>query len=170
MPDQLPETHRLNEQAARATEAIRGQIQSQGELPTASVTYTPYPEAPSGLSGVTIPTRWRIQLINPNGDDAIGLDLYGEVLMGRGNAEGIQSFIDLSAWGAAELGVSRQHMLLRATPAALQAIDVGSTNGVYQNGVRITLGIPCNLADGDIILLGNLALILRIIAQPGAAG
>ncbi|GAB3750497.1 hypothetical protein GCM10028795_17060 [Lysobacter olei] len=42
-----------------------------------------------------------------------------------------------------EGGISRQHARLRPLDCGLEVEDLGSTNGTFINGHRITLGIAC---------------------------
>ena len=52
-----------------------------------------------------------------------------------------------------ELGVSKQHAELRRTPAGRYSItDLGSHNGTYVNGTRIS---QQELSEGDVIAIGH---------------
>src|SRR5579863_8899408 len=52
-----------------------------------------------------------------------------------------------------DLGVSKQHAELRRTPAGRYSIiDLGSHDGTYVNGTRVS---QQELNDGDIIAIGN---------------
>lgn len=58
--------------------------------------------------------------------------------------------------------VSGIHCVLYKQPIALRLRDADSTNGTYLNGVRI--GKPVDVKDGDEILLGDVALKVRLHA------
>jgi hypothetical protein len=56
--------------------------------------------------------------------------------------------------------VSRRHARIIRRQGELLIIDLGSTNGTYVNGQRITAAVP--LLDGDDLRLGGLRLCVRI--------
>jgi hypothetical protein len=66
--------------------------------------------------------------------------------------------IDLTAYGAVDRGVSRVHAQLQLEQEKLYITDLGSTNGTYVNGKRLTPQEPAMLRKGDDVLLGRLAL------------
>jgi pSer/pThr/pTyr-binding forkhead associated (FHA) protein len=68
--------------------------------------------------------------------------------------------VDLSHLGAEKHGVSRQHCLLRRQGAHLILTDLGSTNGTYLNGERISPHRPHRLSEGDRLILGTLHLVV----------
>lgn len=93
-----------------------------------------------------------------------GLDINGELIFGRGGSG--PNVVDLTDYGAAELGVSRQHLAIRPTTANLIAIDLGSTNGTLRNGRSIGRKFPSRVANGDVLSLGSLQLRVEIIERP----
>jgi len=62
--------------------------------------------------------------------------------------------------------VSRRHAKVRALDDALAIEDLGSTNGTYVNGQRVT-GVA-ELKDGDAIKMGNSALRVEALVEDGA--
>lgn len=64
--------------------------------------------------------------------------------------------IDLAPFGAAELGVSRRHGIIRRGEDTLTLSDLGSTNGTFLNGQRLIPHQPRVLRDGDEIRMGHL--------------
>ena len=57
-----------------------------------------------------------------------------------------------------DLGVSKQHAELRRSSAgAYSIIDLGSHNGTYVNGARVS---QAELTEGDIITIGHVAFRL----------
>jgi signal transduction histidine kinase len=94
----------------------------------------------------------------------LGLDVNGEVVLGRG--EDSPELVSLDLFEAGDLGVSRHHLMLRPTEAKLYAIDLGSTNGTRINGRSIGVNMPYSLSNGDILALGQLEFVVRIIKQP----
>jgi len=93
-----------------------------------------------------------------------GLDINDDIFLGRGQ-EG-KDFVDLGDLQGEELGVSRRHVMLRPTATKLFVLDLGSTNGSLRNGRSIGVNTPYSISDGDILTLGNLEFIVRIIKRP----
>ncbi len=78
--------------------------------------------------------------------------------------------IDLSPYGAYEMGVSRLHATLHFSPQGLLTItDMGSSNGTQVDGVQIPPHKPYPLRDGSVILLGKMLLRVRFVPQPSRA-
>jgi len=64
--------------------------------------------------------------------------------------------VDLSPYDAAHRGVSRQHACLYMEDNHLYLIDLGSSNGTFLGGQRLSPHQPALLRKGDEILLGRL--------------
>lgn len=62
------------------------------------------------------------------------------------------------------VGASEAHALLDASGARCTLRDLGSTNGTLAGGVRLRSGETRVLADGNEIRLGDVRLIVRILA------
>jgi len=139
-------------------------VQETKALPV-EVTYRPVPQFPDLPGEVRIPRHWRIQLISENGE-VMGLDVYDDVILGRGRLARDRMGIDFTEWLAQEKGVSREQALLRPTPTCLYLVDIGSTNGTLHNVEMVPPGVARELADGDIIVLGRLVLHIRIVHAP----
>jgi signal transduction histidine kinase len=133
-------------------------------LSEAELVYRPVPN-PSPESIPEGEPIWRIRLdLAHDPSRSLGLDINGEVLLGRGDeAPGI---IGLSSYDAEALGVSRRHALLRPTETHLFLLDLGSTNGTWQNGHSIGVNMPYRLAHGDRIRLGRLEFEVKIVKRP----
>jgi signal transduction histidine kinase len=128
------------------------------------VTYRPVPYDDVAGGGGSRPV-WRMRFdlaFDPS--KCFGLDVNGEVVLGRG--EDAPGFISLSPFDAQKLGVSRRHVMLRPADANLYILDLGSTNGTWKNGRSIGVNTPYNLSNGDLLTLGELELIVRIIRRP----
>ena len=81
------------------------------------------------------------------------------IIIGRiDRVTGLAPDIDLTAYGAEELGVSRQHARLELGLHIVYITDLGSTNATYLNGHRLEAYQPRILRDGDVIWLGRLKL------------
>ncbi len=109
----------------------------------------------------------RLEVYTPTFYDALGIDLYGDIFVGRNQAYPGQPLLDLERYGAKELGVSRQHLMLRPTSEGVMVIDQGSTNGTNLNGALLPLGVATKLKDGDVLRLSLMALVVHIGAPPG---
>lgn len=66
--------------------------------------------------------------------------------------------LDLTPFGALEKGISRTHASIRRREDTLTIVDLGSINGTYLNGQRLTPEQPRVLRDGDEIRLGQLVI------------
>ena len=133
--------------------------------------YHPIPYTPGLDDELLLKEPWRILLELYSGEQRMimGVDLYGDVILGRGESRPGRIIIDLESYKAQELGVSREHALLRPTARHLFAIDQGSTNGTLVNGARSGRGIATPLKDEDLLSLGNLVLMVHIIKKPSGA-
>jgi pSer/pThr/pTyr-binding forkhead associated (FHA) protein len=66
--------------------------------------------------------------------------------------------IDLTAYGAEQRGVSRQHLKMNFADGQLTIMDLQSAYGTYLNGVKLEPNEPRVVNDGDEIMLGQLAM------------
>ena len=73
-----------------------------------------------------------------------------------GRASGAEFIVDAAL-------VSRLHCQLTATADALQVKDLGSTNGTFVNGKRVT---HAELRDGDTLSVGRFELLVSRGTQP----
>lgn len=130
--------------------------------------YYPLPYEPGEDDELLLKDPWRVrlQLYVKQKPMHMGLDLYGDVILGRGKSKPGQITVNLEAYDALELGVSRQHVMLRPTARHLFAIDQGSTNGTIVNGIPVGQGMARALQDEDLMNLGNLVLMLHIVKRP----
>ncbi len=106
--------------------------------------------------------RIRLSLLTDPGQE-FGLEINDEVILGRDADR--TNVIDLSQFDAVNLGVSRQHAILRPTPTNLFILDLDSTNGTFRNG-RAVGRTPERLLSDDIITLGHLQIVIHIDDRP----
>jgi hypothetical protein len=66
--------------------------------------------------------------------------------------------VDLTPYGAADRGVSREHAQLHLEGDKLYITDLGSTNGTYVRASRLNPNEPVLLSKGEEILLGRLSV------------
>ncbi|MCP4543120.1 MAG: FHA domain-containing protein [Chloroflexi bacterium] len=94
----------------------------------------------------------------------IQLPSTAEVHIGRTDAaHGIFPDMDLSPDGGLEGGVSRHHCKVHQRGSAYLVEDVGSANGTFLNGQRLTPYLPHVLKNDDELQLGSIAL--KVIIQ-----
>jgi hypothetical protein len=60
-----------------------------------------------------------------------------------------------------DVKVSRLHAELRATPDALEVVDLGSTNGTFVNREKLNASQPCPLQAGDEVYFGKTRFICQ---------
>lgn len=88
-------------------------------------------------------------------------DELGELLIGRhDDHSGLTPQIDLTRFGGLNMGVSRRHAMIIRRERWLEIVDLGSPNGTFVNGRKLTPNLPRKMRDGDDIRLGH--LVLRI--------
>ena len=78
-----------------------------------------------------------------------------------------QPSISLHEWNASKLGVSRRHLLLRPTSNGLYAVDLGSTNGTFIDGLPLGINQAKVLKEEDLVTLGRLHVKIKILKRPG---
>lgn len=66
--------------------------------------------------------------------------------------------VDLTPYGAADRGVSREHAQLHLEGDKLFITDLGSTNGTYVRASRLAPNEAVMLSKGEEILLGRLSV------------
>lgn len=148
------------------TSPLSGDLRDQIEQPVKEIkAYLPTPQVLADPDGNPLP-HWRIRLdVDADPPEALGFDLYGPVTLGRG-VEDELGFVDLTDYKAADQGVSRKHLEIRPSPHSLFAVDLGSTNGSYKNGVLIKANSPTPLGDRDTLSLGALHVTITIVDPP----
>ena len=80
-----------------------------------------------------------------------------EYTLGRvSEGQPVMPDMDLSPYQAYANGVSRLHALLKRDGKRLVIMDLGSANGTYVNGKRITANSERLINHGDVVALGKL--------------
>jgi pSer/pThr/pTyr-binding forkhead associated (FHA) protein len=99
----------------------------------------------------------------------VDVDPSAEVVLGRRDTGlGLSPQVNLAPYGGYRKGVSRQHAAIRlGEHGHLTLCDLGSSNGTFLNGRRLSAQYPRRLEVGDEIRLGNLKL--RLAAAPAVA-
>lgn len=105
-------------------------------------------EKPATLRITMVETKRQVQL-----------PVVSEIYLGRLDAaHGIFPDLDLTADGGLESGVSRRHAKIHQKGNHFFIEDVGSANGTFLNGQRLTPYLPHPLQKGDKVQLGRLQL------------
>ena len=93
-------------------------------------------------------------------DQHIPVIFDNQVILGREQTslDNQTSVIDLTPHNAAQLGVSRRHAKLIRSTATIMIEDLGTLNGSYLNGVKLSPGQTHVLSDGDELRLGKMVL------------
>ncbi len=87
------------------------------------------------------------------------LSSRSEFTMGRiSEGQPIMPDIDLSPYQAYAAGVSRLHAIIKRDGERLIFMDLGSANGTYVNGKRLTPNVEQLIHHGDIVALGKMKL------------
>ncbi|MBZ0292429.1 MAG: FHA domain-containing protein, partial [Anaerolineae bacterium] len=98
-------------------------------------------------------------LLKPQPDDMI--------LGRRDPTTGATPEVDLTPYAGYRMGVSRKHASLRLENNELNLWDLGSSNGTFLNGSRLTPHRPYTVRDGDEIRLGQ--MVLRLFFQSNSS-
>ncbi len=113
------------------------------------------PEAPEGGETAPLPVRIRV----PETGREIVLPALPELLLGRMDPRhGIFPHADLTPDRALDLGVSRRHARILQQRGKAYLEDLGSANGTYLNGERLTPYVPYPLPPQAEVQLGRLRL------------
>ncbi|MGD8969083.1 MAG: FHA domain-containing protein [Anaerolineae bacterium] len=92
-------------------------------------------------------------------DRQVQLPFAEQIHIGRLDAaHGVFPDIDLSPDGGLEGGVSRRHCKIWQVEGVYFIEDLGSANGTFLNGKRLTPYLPHSLEDGDDLQLGQVRL------------
>jgi FHA domain len=87
-----------------------------------------------------------------------------EIIMGRRDPNtGGMPDVDLTSYAGYRMGVSRRHAAIRLQDSQLNVSDLGSSNGTFLNGTRLSAHRPYQVRDGDEIRLGQ--MVLRVYFQ-----
>ncbi len=86
-----------------------------------------------------------------------------EFTMGRiSEGQPIVPDIDLSPYQAYAAGVSRLHAVIKKSGPSVIFMDLGSANGTFLNGVRLSPNTELFINHGDIISLGKMRIQVLI--------
>jgi pSer/pThr/pTyr-binding forkhead associated (FHA) protein len=66
-----------------------------------------------------------------------------------------------------DASVSRRHAIVVQRSGSVRILDDRSANGTWLNGRRV---FDAELRDGDVVVLGRVALVYRVVLAQGASG
>lgn len=115
---------------------------------------------------------WIIELSNPQWKTPIRLRVENKMNVGRivaGDANK-RPDVDLSAYDAESMGVSRLHFSIEPDVDRLILRDLNSGNGTQLNGNRLKPEEAYRLASGDQIMAGLLRLDVNFVLSPSYGG
>jgi pSer/pThr/pTyr-binding forkhead associated (FHA) protein len=89
-----------------------------------------------------------------------------EFTLGRiSEGQPIMPDIDLSPYQAYARGVSRLHAVLKREASHVFLMDLGSSNGTFVNGKRLSPNVDHAISNGDVIALGKLKFQVLLKAR-----
>ena len=100
------------------------------------------------------------------GSQRVGLPEGDSVLLVGCADTGVNPDIDLTPFGGTASGASRRHAQLSSTQGQWTITDLGSTNGTFVNGARITPHTPTRLQDQALLRFGGVDATLAVKGQP----
>ena len=112
-------------------------------------------------------TFWRVVFqIDAPLPNVVGLDLRGSAIIGHTSSPTDEKpELDLGIYGASVNGISRRHAVLLPQENGVDLIDLSSTNGTWVNGEFHAPGDRHSLQRDDVIELGHLRLVVRVVEQ-----
>ena len=89
-----------------------------------------------------------------------------EFTLGRiSEGQPIMPDVDLSPYQAYSRGVSRLHAVIKRESSHIVLMDLGSANGTYVNGKRLSPNVEHPLMNGDVVALGKLKFQILLKAS-----
>lgn len=112
---------------------------------------------------------WVVEFKLPKVSEPIRAQFETKLVIGRSDKASAAPDVDLKPFNAEDHGISRQHAALLAEGTQLKIMDLGSGNGTYVNGVRLTPNEPVPLVQRDHVQLAHLPITLRVVVAPSYA-
>jgi len=114
-----------------------------------------------------MPRPWKVGLRIVEKENRLIFDMDRPMVIGRMDPEhDVYPDIDLGPYNAEELGVSREHMMLKLDGDRIVAIDNGSSNGSLLNRERMKPREDYPVRDGDEIQLGLMKVKVELLMNP----
>jgi hypothetical protein len=158
----------LRTQTGQKTVMLRSVREVTGMLPDS---YEDFLHAPAPATepfmDFEIPSKG-IVLINLENGQMITTQVERAFVLGRASAEikTSETLVDLTQFGALELGISRVHAMIRLSKGGYQLIDLESSNGTWLENQRLVPKEPYPLESGNRIRVGRLNLLVFYMNNP----
>ena len=111
------------------------------------------------INSVEFSSSDKISLQILDGGQFISLAERKEFTVGRvSDGQSVMPDIDLTPYSAYENGVSRLHAVIKKSNNNISLMDLGSSNGTYLNGTRLTPERDYALQHSNIISFGKLKI------------
>jgi len=152
----------LRTQSGQQTVLLRSLREVTGMLPD---TYEDILDAPVPATepymDFEIPSKG-IVLINLENGQMITTQLEKTFILGRASTEikTNEPLVDLTEFGAMELGISRVHAMIRQSKGKYQLVDLESSNGTWLENQRLVPKQPYPLESGNRIRIGRLNILV----------
>ena len=138
---------------------LRTEPLPESELPTARAD----PWASGGGAHTAESEQATLAVVMSATGRRVALPPGGEAVLGRLDAtRGVFPDVDLTPDGGLEGGVSRRHARVHQQKSQFFIEDLGSANGTFLNGQRLTPYLPHPLRDGDEVQLGRVRLRISV--------
>ena len=139
---------------------LRTQSLPEGQFPASRANPWAMGSGEDGRNG--LPTSLCITI--PSSGRQVHLPVAPEIRFGRLDAaHGVFPDLDLTADDGRESGISRRHAKITQVDSRLYVEDVGSFNGTFLNGQRLTPFLSYRIKDGDELQIGKLKLDLEFV-------
>lgn len=125
---------------------------------------SPLPPLFSASQPELVPDLVQIALYIPDRPTPI-MVAEAEFILGRITANERDNIVDLSPYRGYLMGVSRHHVMIAQATGGYLVKDLGSANGTWLNGARLSPFVPYALKDGDHLELGRLSLTVRFVCS-----
>jgi len=110
--------------------------------------------------------RAMIQIEIQGGNAPLVLELEDQIVIGRRDPSTKEApDIDLTPYGAYQMGISRRHAIIRMEPPYIMLTDLGSRNGTFVNGTKLDAHQPTPIGDGDEVRLGKIMVRVSIQSE-----
>ncbi|MEP6895867.1 MAG: FHA domain-containing protein [Chloroflexota bacterium] len=94
------------------------------------------------------------------------IQIYKELIIGRPLDATLEAVLDLSEHNAANLGVSKRHVMIRRTVSGFEVIDLSSRNGTWLNAERLVPNKPYPFPSGSQVRIGQMRLLVMYHPAP----
>ena len=121
----------------------------------------------AGTVALSKPSEFKTDALIPRGAIAffqmdsvkpVAVTHSNEIILGRLMEGGEGDSVDLTPYGAFDLGVSRRHARVHRKEQGYELIDLESTNGTSVDATRLQPSQPYDLKSGNVIWLARFPL------------